>query len=299
MDVEYVQTCTLCDSDALVMLDPDCAICQCRSCGHVFDSPRPSSAEVMRFYSQASKYDPWMAQEGAWDRLWRRRLKKMPRPQDGGSLLDVGAGIGQFLHHAKAWYAAVEGTEVSESAVAIARQKYRLTLTKGRLKALVFAAEAFETITLFHVLEHVPDPGETLARCWQLLHEGGVLVIAVPNDLQSLRTQVKRWVRCLGLTRFRHIGKLGLPRLALDGSLDEIHMSHFTPEVLRRALERLGFCVVEESLDPYYAATGLMLALHTAFYWACLLLFRLARLNLYDTIWMVAQKRAEPVHVAG
>ena len=79
--------------------------------------------------------------------------------------------------------AEVIGTEISESAVALAKEKYGLSLFAGEVEALGLPPQSFDTITLFHVLEHVPDPGKLLTLCHDLLRAQGILVIAVPNDV--------------------------------------------------------------------------------------------------------------------
>jgi 2-polyprenyl-3-methyl-5-hydroxy-6-metoxy-1,4-benzoquinol methylase len=286
-ETELLHQCNLCDSDLLKLLDPDCNIAQCRRCGYVFDNPRPTLEELISFYSRPGKYDSWLDELGARDRLWERRLRKLRSTRRPGSLLDVGTGIGQFLSLARASYSEVYGTEVSTTAVAIAKQKYGLDLFHGSVEEIARQGKVFDNITLFHVLEHVPDPRAMLKTCYSLLSDGGCLVIAVPNEVTSLRG-FKRWL--FGkVKKPRGAGLLGLPRLTLDGSIGEIHLSHFTPPVLRRVLQATGFSVIKETLDPYYVRRRLKADLY---YYSCLALFYVLRVNLYDATLIVARKNA-------
>jgi len=145
---------------------------------------------------------------------------------------------------------------------------------------------------LFHVLEHVPNPRLMLERCAGLLKPGGVLVIAVPNDMCSLRTRTKRFLGATGVRRFQRNGRLGLPKVALDQSSGEIHLSQFTPRSLRKLLELCRLSVVWNTLDPYYVATGSALWKHELFYRCCRALKPILGTNLYDTILVVARESA-------
>jgi len=287
-DMEVVMSCNVCRSDRIQKVDSEFNLCRCSSCGYIFDSPRPSFAEVSAFYSQAGKYDSWLDEERARDILWKRRLKKLLRRSSRGNLMDIGAGIGQFLHHAKPLFREVAGTEVSESAIAIAKRKYGLALLAGEVSDLDLPPESFDNITLFHVLEHVPDAGMLVARCGTMLKPQGVLVIAVPNDILAWTSKIKKLGKRLGLGPFQKFSPtLGLSRA---GASREIHLSHFTPAVLRQLLENSGLHVVEESLDPYYVSGGVRLILDSAYYALHQLLHATLKINWYDTIWMVARK---------
>jgi 2-polyprenyl-3-methyl-5-hydroxy-6-metoxy-1,4-benzoquinol methylase len=288
VDTKIVLTCGVCRSDRVQKIDSDFNFCRCESCGFVFDSPRPSFAEISAFYSQAGKYDVWLQKELARDMLWKRRLKKLLRAGAKGSLLDIGTGYGQFLHHARPHFAEVSGTEVSESAIHLAKKKYGLSLLAGQVEALDLPPQSFDTITLFHVLEHVPDPGKLVRRCHVLLREQGILVVAVPNDVLAWTSKIKKLGNKLGLRPFQKFSpKLGISRA---GASREIHLSHFTPPVLRRLLENCGLQVTEESLDPYYVSRRVRLSLDSAYYAAHQVLYAALKINRYDTIWMVARK---------
>ncbi len=291
MKIETLDHCNICGDHRIQTLDANSNIWGCRACGYVFDNPRPSNEELIAFYSRPAKYDSWLSEEMARDLLWKRRIRQLLRVSKPGSLLDVGAGIGQFLSHARPFFTKAYGTEVSESAIDIARERYNLDLIRGEVENIDFGSMQVDNVTLFHVLEHVPDPKLVIEKCRSLLPSGGIMVIAVPNDLLSLRARVRRFLRAVGVTRFQRKGNLGLPKITLDGSLDEIHLSHFTPAVLKRLLTECGFTVVLNSLDPYYAAVGLIKWKQDAFYWCCRILRFIFAVNFYDTILVAARKQ--------
>src|ERR1051326_3493952 len=288
MECELLQHCNLCDSPQIATLDPECNIAQCRSCGYIFDNPRPTVEALIGFYSKPGKYDSWLEELGPRERLWRRRLGKLQPTKKPGSLLDVGTGIGQFPAMARNSYREVYGTEVSSTAVAIAKERYGLDLFHGTVDELPARGKTFDNITLFHVLEHVPDPKSMLKTCHSLLNQSGILVIAVPNEIASLRGLKRRL-----FSKFRKPksgGVLGLPRLTLDGTIAEIHLSHFSPGVLRSLLETTGFSVIESTLDPYYVRIGWRRVKADIYYCGCMAVRHLFRTNIYDTILMIARK---------
>ena len=164
---------------------------ECASCGLIFDNPRPSRKVIAAFYSNEGKYDGWLANLKGREAMWRRRLRKMKRHSSPGNLLDVGAGIGQFLSLASRDYTGVFGTEVSSSAVKIAHSRYGIPLHRGDLCELALPSSSFDNITLFHVLEHVHEPLRLIEECGRLLRKGGTLFVAVPNDIDSIKHRLR------------------------------------------------------------------------------------------------------------
>jgi len=272
-------------------VDADFNLRRCEACDYVFDSPRPTLTAIVNFYSAPKKYDTWLEAEDSREELWKRRLHKLLKNAERGNLLDVGAGTGQFLNLARPHFKRVSGTEVSETALKIAKEKYDLDLWQGQIEDCDLPKQSFDTITLFHVLEHVPDPKKTIARCRELLKIGGVLLVCVPNDVLAWTSKIKIAGKKLGLRPFEKFSPaLGIPRVF---SSNEIHLSHFTPIVLRRLLEREKLQYIEQSLDPYYAFTGAKQILHSGYCAFHRCFFGLTRANRYDTIWMVARKVAQ------
>lgn len=286
--MEKLTFCNLCKSNKIEIIDKECNICKCRSCGYVFDNPRPTIGELIKFYSKPEKYDSWIFLERKRDSLWKRRLKKILKTSRPGSLLDIGTGTGQFLHHAKDYFSEVYGTEVSESAIKIAKEKYSLDIFKGTIESIRLS-KTFDNITLFHVLEHVTDPGAVIDRCKTLLNKEGIFIIAVPNDIFSWKNKLKLFLKRVGFKRFNKIGKTGLPKITLDGSIEEIHMSHFSADILADYLNKSGFKVINNSIDPYFVAGDFKLIILYAYYILNLLLMKITKKNRYDTIWIVAK----------
>jgi len=93
------------------------------------------------------------------------------------NLLDLGAGTGDFLITAQKSGFSVTGIEPNVKARKLAEQKGVHLLPS--LKDV--SGQKFQAITLWHVLEHLPDLGSQIKTLVNLLEEDGVLVIAVPN----------------------------------------------------------------------------------------------------------------------
>ncbi len=93
------------------------------------------------------------------------------------NLLDIGAGTGDFLKEAKENSWNVFGIEPNKNA-------RDLAFKKGiELKENIdeYKNQSFDVITLWHVLEHLPNLDETTQKIEDLLKPNGVLIIAVPN----------------------------------------------------------------------------------------------------------------------
>ena len=105
----------------------------------------------------------------------------------GKAVLDVGCGGGVLAEAMAAEGARVTGIDLSEKALGVAslhqlesgvKVEYRL------VAAETLAAEipsSFDLVTCMEMLEHVPDPGSTVAACARLVKPGGRVVFATIN----------------------------------------------------------------------------------------------------------------------
>lgn len=94
-----------------------------------------------------------------------------------GKLLDIGAGTGDFLAQAKSNGWDITGIEPSERAKAIAGKKGVIFATSTE----TLEKKSFDVITMWHVLEHVPDVEKQIKELKRLLKPEGTIIIAVPN----------------------------------------------------------------------------------------------------------------------
>ena len=108
----------------------------------------------------------------------KKKLKLISNLQkDKGRLLDIGAGTGSFLAAAKQQNWSTFGVEPNEKARKLSLEKN----VKLENTLAAFEGEKFEVITLWHVLEHLPNLENIVKSIEDLLSPNGILVIAVPN----------------------------------------------------------------------------------------------------------------------
>ena len=168
------------------------------------------------------------------DNTFRMRELRGLRP---GRLLDVGSGRGRFLAAASTIGWDAVGIEFEPGLAAMASDRYGVEVVVG--DAVSAPVEGpFDVITMWHALEHLPDPLAALERARELLAPGGRLVISVPNN--------DSWQARLGGDDWLH---LDIPR----------HLYHFTPGSLTRLVERAGGDVVRLSyLYPGMEVLGVL-----------------------------------------
>ena len=242
---EILISCDVCDGGELHTLDLPARVMECGNCGYRFVNPRPTQAAIAAAYSDPHAYDQWLREEKGRERMWRKRLDLIEHLTRGrrGRLLDVGAGIGTFLALAgdRGWE--VAGTEVSEGAISLARERHGLELVASQLEEAGLPNSYFDLVTLWHVLEHVPSPTGALRAVHGLLAAGGVVVIAVPNDSATMVAprRVKRLLTRKPYERYKPV---------TPG--EEVHLSHFRPSVLRRLLRATGFQPGPVTVDDQY-----------------------------------------------
>jgi len=264
--------CPGCSENTLSVIEDREFLSLCNHCGLIFHNPRPTPEVVVDYYNQVDQYDSWLKDLDRRRRLWVRRIRKMRAHRNPGSLLDIGTGIGQFLSLASAEYSPVMGTEISSRAIEIAKQLYGLHVLNGTIESLSMSGQ-FDNITAFHVLEHVHWPSRFLQCCTQLLRKGGRLFVAVPNELEMLGARV---------------GRHGLAPVSLLSP--EIHLSHWTGRSLTALLSSHGFETLHVSLDPFWVAARSRECFQWARYFSMQVMHSLTSINIYPTIWVVAQK---------
>ena len=165
----------------------------CQTCGTVQTAQMPTADELSEFYSIAyrKKYknisQPKPKHVYRAGKMAAERLQKMkPFVQTGSSLLDVGAGGGEFTYLATANGFKASGIDLNIGYLEFGRDAYQVPLEVKDLSA-ISQKQKFNTITLFHVLEHLAQPRNVIKKMYETLNDGGHLVVEVPS-LESKKT---------------------------------------------------------------------------------------------------------------
>lgn len=284
---ESVASCPVCGSADRRTGDTDAAVVRCLRCGHRYVTPRPTQAEIARGYSLPNAYDDWVAAADARRAMWLRRFANVLGDAQPGQLLDIGAGVGTFLAIARDRGWGVEGTEVSSTAVAKARELHALVLHQGLVEDAAPPGR-YDVICLWHVLEHLPDPASTLRHCRGLLNGNGRIVLAMPNDGDAVWS-----LTLLGNVVRRILGRPSSRRYVPLRPGVESHIQQFTPKSLRRLLDVTGYGIDRMTADdaiPDRSRIG-SVTFHVR-----RLLSRLTPWNLNREILLIASPRGGETH---
>jgi 2-polyprenyl-3-methyl-5-hydroxy-6-metoxy-1,4-benzoquinol methylase len=228
------------------------SICSCADCELLFTNPRPTQEFVRSNYCDGEYYARFTPDHN-WEGMWRRRVRRVTRRLTGGSVLDVGAGIGTQLSMLRQLGFKVTGTEISTEAVQRAKALYGLQLLHGYVEDVslhgyvedVSLEPGYDAITLWHVFEHLPYPGKTLSFLVDRLRSGGFLIMAVPNTALA---QLAFKPASYGKARQQKLEML-IPDVPYEKTFSEIHLIHFTPDSLRRIVTAAGLQLVELNHD--------------------------------------------------
>lgn len=99
------------------------------------------------------------------------------------SIFEVGGGNGFFLEAAKDFgFEKIAGVEPSHSAISAAREDVKPFLITSIMSNSVFPNNSFQIGAMFHTLDHLPHPIQTLRDCLGALESGGTFVVAVHNE---------------------------------------------------------------------------------------------------------------------
>lgn len=206
---------------------------RCRECGFVQPDVMPTLPQFFdRIYDQRWSED-WIEQEfnnGCKDFIFHavlRQLRRRVSPSPNCSLLDIGAHVGRMIYLANSAGWDAEGIELNPLTSGFAARKTALTVHRVNAHDLVTEGRQYDAVTMIDVLEHIPDPVAILRTSNQLLKYNGWIAVKVPcgpNQLlkERVRSQIKRNYR-------------------LSIALNMVHINHFSPSSLRRALREAGF----------------------------------------------------------
>ena len=142
----------------------DFHICECLNCGLLYTMPRPSKDKIGEYYKSEEYYSHQENKKGFIPKVYemvkktnlRHKYKLASNGLKVGKVLDIGCGVGDFLHTAEMHGWECTGVEPSEDAKVIAQKRMNGKIISS--EDLENIPEGyFDLITMWHVLEHVDD----------------------------------------------------------------------------------------------------------------------------------------------
>jgi len=166
----------------------DFHICECLNCGLSYTMPRPNKEKIGEYYKSEEYYSHQENKKGFIPRLYesvkkvnlKHKYNLATQGLNVGKMLDIGCGVGDFLHTAEEHGWTCTGVEPSEDAKAIAKTKTKANIINSEDMEKIPDA-TFDLITMWHVLEHIDDLKWQIEQLHRLTKTKGRIVIAVPN----------------------------------------------------------------------------------------------------------------------
>jgi 2-polyprenyl-3-methyl-5-hydroxy-6-metoxy-1,4-benzoquinol methylase len=227
--------CPLCGGTRFASVHefPSIPVRRCVQCSFMHSSRIMPSEVMAQYYGEDFGSDRHRLGQRLVAGINHRAVGRLLDLRHTRSLLDVGTGFGFFpaLMRDREGLR-VAAVELSEREARHASRTLGVEVHNGPLAEAPFARESFDLVSSFEVIEHVPDPVSFVRELAECARPGGHVLVGTDN--------FGAWV----------VGRLG-PTYPMW--IPHTHISHFTPETLRRCIEQVeGLTVVREySYTPW------------------------------------------------
>ncbi len=176
--------CRLCGGKYLTVAYKD--LLMCNDCGVLFKSDLPDKDELMESLSGFLLSACFDGSKGS------RRFKEADYQLDliekytkKGYLFDIGCASGFFIKRAfdRGWSTngTLCGNDISKASVQWAKENFEIDIGHGYFEDIDLPLKHFNTVVLWHSLEHTLNPLKTLQKCNRILADGGIILISVPE----------------------------------------------------------------------------------------------------------------------
>lgn len=217
------------------------AIYKCSDCGFCFTQDAPVESEIGPYYESPDYISHSDIHKGCMNRIYHQVRRYMLKKKadlvcrvsglESGHLLDYGAGTGYFAQTMRNGGWDVKAIEKSPMARDFALDHFNLVM-ESDIALDFLKKQSFQVVTLWHVMEHVEKLDYLWKRIFDILVDGGTLIVAVPNcESFDARFYKEKWAA------------YDVPR----------HLWHFGPNSMKKMGERNGFSLIEELPMPFDA----------------------------------------------
>jgi 2-polyprenyl-3-methyl-5-hydroxy-6-metoxy-1,4-benzoquinol methylase len=236
-----IRQCQLCGSEKRTQKfrDDPFEVVTCDDCGLVYVTPRLQGQALLDIYDEGywksdnpkvRGYADYARESALYLKTYQKRLALVQRwLVPNARVLDVGCAAGYFLRVVQPLGHDVHGVELSpaiakEAIAALGSDRIHVGTLDDAAAAMDYRPQSFDLVTLWDVIEHIPDPQAVLRKIRELVKPGGRLLLETQNV-------ASRWAALLG-RRWHHYKH-------------HEHLYHFTPATIRRLLDDCGFRVLE------------------------------------------------------
>lgn len=163
-------------------------IVSCETCGFIITNPRPLIKKLDKYYASDMYISHTNKKKGLFNWLYqtirkyavKKKVLLLESEAKKDFHLDIGCGTGEFLNACKQKGFITKGIEPSKLARDQAKTNFNLDVS-ANIDLSQFSSNQFYSISMWHVLEHVPNINETLSQLQRILHPDGIIIVAVPN----------------------------------------------------------------------------------------------------------------------
>ena len=218
-------------------------IVNCNDCDFTFTNPRPEDENISKYYLSENYISHTNSKKNLFEKLYqivrkiaiKQKLSLLNKFSNSKIHLDIGCGTGEFLNACKNAGYRIKGIEPSDKARNQAIQNFELDVVENT-DLSQFEVKEFETISMWHVLEHISNLNDTVKHFARILKDEGLVIIAVPN-LQSWDANYYK----------EYWAAWDVP----------IHFWHFSKKSINRLFEKHGFTLVKTKamlFDSFYVS---------------------------------------------
>lgn len=192
----------------------DFSVVECGNCSFIF---------IPQYLSKKISYDDYKGEDvleqvrkgDNWLKIQRHllRFKFISKYQPDGHLFDLGTGWGHFLYTGKQLGYKVHGIEVSELPYKYATNELKLPVEHINFFNMEIKNQEYDLITMWDVLEHIPDADEVIKRCNYMLKEGGYVILQVPEIDSFIAKILKDKWNMIGIGHANYFSKKTIIKL--------------------------------------------------------------------------------------
>ena len=215
----------------------------CETCNFTFTNPRPKDESLGEYYKSDMYISHTNNTKGLFNWMYQTvrdyaigtKVTLLKSVKKSGTHLDVGCGTGEFLNACKDAGFNTEGIEPSELARKQAIENFNLSISENT-HLEQFQNNKFDSISMWHVLEHVSNLNDLIKDFNRILKSDGKIIIAVPNHKSWDANYYKEYWAAWDVP---------------------IHLWHFSKETIELLFNKNGFNLIKTKpmlFDSFYVS---------------------------------------------